>query len=91
MPIVLFYRCKYENASRLRGDVQRNRIGMGLLCPGQETKNFGVQYCTGVFSSQQTSGVPLRHESLVQVSSVEIFVVSVLLDQSDSEMQANPF
>ena len=78
MPIVLFYRCKYENSSRLRGDVQRNRIGMGLLWPGQETKNFGVQYCIGVFFSQQTSGVPLRRESLVQVSSVEIFVLCLI-------------
>lgn len=75
-----------RNASRIRGDVQRNRNGVCLLCLGLETKNLGVHYCTGVFFPQQTSsGISLRCESLVQVSSVEIFVVSVLLDQSDSQ------
>lgn len=64
---------------------------MCLLCLGQETENFGVQYCFGVFFPQQTSGVSLRQEVLVQVSSVEILVVSVLLHQSDSQIQDNLF
>lgn len=66
-----------------------NKIGMWPLFLWQESKNLGYNIVLEYLIIQHTSGIPLRPQSLVQVSSVEIFVVPALLDQSDSQIQGN--
>lgn len=64
------------------------RLECGLLFLWQESKNLGYNIVFEYLIIQHTSGIPLRPQSLAQVSSIEIFVVLALLDQSDSQIQA---